>query len=379
MFILKGIYRASGARKTQQKGVKSLLLGIINLTINLKWVLVFTHFSLFLKKILTMAKIFGIGNALVDIMTRVNNDHILTTLNLPKGSMQLVDSEMMANALEQTKRYEQVLASGGSAANTINGLANLGIETAFIGKVGNDELGDFFYNDLKKASISPSLLRGSSPTGTALAIVTPDSERTFATSLGAAIELTDHDLAKNLFDGYDMLHIEGYLVQNHSLIERALKLAKASGLKVSLDLASYNVVESNLDFLTRIVENYVDIIFANEDEAKAFTKKSPRESLDILAKITEIAIVKLGSNGSLIKSGDLAYEVGVIDAKPIDTTGAGDLYAAGFLYGLSKGLSLDKCGKIGSVLSGKVIEVIGPKMDNKTWDTIRKLVREIEG
>lgn len=326
-----------------------------------------------------MAKIFGIGNALVDIMTIVDNDNILTTLNLPKGSMQLVSSEVMASALKKTKGYKQILASGGSAANTINGLANLGVKTAFIGKVGKDELGDFFYNDMKKASISPTLLKGINPTGTALAIVTPDSERTFATSLGAAIELTDSDLANNLFDGYDMLHIEGYLAQNHSLIEQALKLAKNSGLKVSLDLASYNVVEENLDFLTRMVKSYVDIIFANEEEAKAFTKKSPRESLDMLAEITEIAVVKLGSHGSLIKSGNDIYEVGVIEAKPIDTTGAGDLYAAGFLYGLSKGLSLDKCGKIGSLLSGKVIEVVGPKMSKETWNTIHEMVGKIEG
>jgi len=328
---------------------------------------------------MTMAKIFGIGNALVDIMTKVNNDTILTSLNLPKGSMQLISSEEMESALDKTKGYEQVLASGGSAANTINGLANLNVETGFIGKVGKDELGNFFYNDMVKATISPTLLKGINPTGTALAIVTPDSERTFATSLGAAIELTENDLTDNLFDGYNILHIEGYLVQNHSLIERALKLAKSSGLKVSLDLASYNVVEENLEFLTQMVKSYVDIIFANEEEAKAFTNKSPRESLDLLAEVAEIAVVKLGSQGSLIKSKNEVHKVEVIDVKPIDTTGAGDLYASGFLYGLSKKLSLDKCGQIGSLLSGKVIEVIGPKMDDETWDTIRTRVREIEG
>lgn len=326
-----------------------------------------------------MAKIFGIGNALVDIMTKVDNESILSTLNLPKGSMQLISSKEMESALAKTKKFEQILASGGSAANTINGLANLNVETGFIGKVGKDELGDFFYNDMVKANISPTLLKGINPTGTALAIVTTDSERTFATSLGAAIELTENDLANNIFDGYEILHIEGYLVQNHSLIERALKLAKSSGLKVSLDLASYNVVEDNLEFLTRMVKEYVDIIFANEEEAKAFTGKSPRESLDILAGITEIAVVKLGSKGSLIKSGEEVYEAGVIKATPVDTTGAGDLYASGFLYGLSKELSLDKCGQIGSLLSGKVIEVIGPKMGKETWSTIHKVVREIEG
>jgi sugar/nucleoside kinase (ribokinase family) len=323
-------------------------------------------------------KIFGIGNALVDIMTSLESDNLLDTLNLPKGSMQIVNEETITKALEKTKGLKQTLASGGSAANTISGLANLGVETAFVGKVGNDELGDFFRNDMLKAGINPQLLRSKAATGTALALVSPDSERTFAVNLGAAIEMTANDITPNLFEGYDYFHIEGYLVQNHSLIEKALKVAKSSGLKVSLDLASYNVVESNLDFLKRMVTEYVDIVFANEEEAKAFTQKSPEEALDLLAEITEIAIVKIGAKGSYIKKGNEKHQVGVIKANSIDTTGAGDLYASGFLYGLSKGLPLNVCGKIGALLSGKVIEVIGPKMSSETWATLKEKVKLIE-
>jgi sugar/nucleoside kinase (ribokinase family) len=229
-----------------------------------------------------------------------------------------------------------------------------------------------------KAGINPQLLRSKAATGTALALVSPDSERTFAVNLGAAIEMTANDITPNLFEGYDYFHIEGYLVQNHSLIEKALKVAKSSGLKVSLDLASYNVVESNLDFLKRMVTEYVDIVFANEEEAKAFTQKSPEEALDLLAEITEIAIVKIGAKGSYIKKGNEKHQVGVIKANSIDTTGAGDLYASGFLYGLSKGLPLNVCGKIGALLSGKVIEVIGPKMSSETWATLKEKVKQIE-
>ncbi len=325
-----------------------------------------------------MAKVFGIGNALVDIMTRLQSDELLEKLNLPKGSMQLVNEITINSAMEKTKGLPQTLASGGSAANTINGLANLGIKTAFVGKVGNDEFGKFFHDDMVKAGISPKLLPGKSATGRALALVSPDSERTFAVNLGAAIELVPEDINRDLFDGYDYLHIEGYLVQNHALIEKAIKTAKSAGLKISLDLASYNVVESNLEFLTRIVDEYVDIVFANEEESKAFTQKSPEESLDIIAKKVEIAIVKLGSKGSLIKKGDDVYQVGVIKVKSVDTTGAGDLYASGFLYGLSKGLSLEKCGQIGAILSGRVIEVIGPKINIPTWNDIKAQVHKIE-
>ncbi|PKP38927.1 MAG: adenosine kinase [Bacteroidetes bacterium HGW-Bacteroidetes-15] len=325
-----------------------------------------------------MAKVFGIGNALVDIMTSLNDDELLKALNLPKGSMQLVDEITIGNALQKTIGLSQTLASGGSAANTINGLANLGIETGFIGKVGNDELGQFFHNDMVNCGIKPSLLQGKASTGTALALVTPDSERTFAVYLGAAIEMIPEDINKSNFEGFDYFHIEGYLVQNHALIEKALKLAKQAGLKVSLDLASYNVVEANLNFLHRMVEEYVDIVFANEEEAKAFTGEEPEKALEILGGMSEIAIVKIGAKGSLIKFGDRTYKLGVINVNPIDTTGAGDLYASGFLYGLSKGLSLEKCGEIGAILSGKVIEVIGPKMNIQTWDEIRRLVKQIE-
>lgn len=323
-------------------------------------------------------KIFGIGNALVDIMTSLESDSLLETLNLPKGSMQIVNDKTIAKALEQTKGLKQSLASGGSAANTINGLANLGMETAFVGKVGNDELGNFFRSDMQKAGISPQLLLGKASTGTALALVSPDSERTFAVNLGAAIEMTAEDITTSLFEGYNYFHIEGYLVQNHSLIEKALKVAKASGLKVSLDLASYNVVESNLDFLQRMVKEYVDIVFANEEEAKAFTLKLPEEALDMLAEIAEIAVVKIGAKGSLIKKGNDKYSVGVVKANAIDTTGAGDLYASGFLYGLSKNLPLDTCGRIGAVLSGKVIEVMGPKMDEETWKMLKVNIAKVE-
>ncbi|HPV57172.1 MAG TPA: adenosine kinase, partial [Tenuifilaceae bacterium] len=173
-------------------------------------------------------------------------------------------------------------------------------------------------------------------------------------------------------------HIEGYLVQNQDLIRSAVEIAHRKGLKISLDLASYNVVEDNRDFLKEIILKYVDIVFANEEESKAFTGKSPEESLEIIGSITSVAVVKLGSAGSLIKSGDETVNVGIINVDCIDTTGAGDLYASGFLYGLIKNLPLYKCGQIGAVLSGHVIEVLGPKMDGKRWDNVKKLVEEIE-
>ncbi|MBI9035940.1 MAG: adenosine kinase [Bacteroidales bacterium] len=314
--------------------------------------------------------ILGIGNALVDIMTKLENDSFLEENNLPKGSMQLIDHELSEILDAKSTDLEKSLASGGSAANTIHGIARLGMQTGFIGKVGNDEFGNFFHNDLENNKIESLLHRVDEPTGKALALISPDSERTFGTFLGAAVGLTADDIIESEFQKYQILHIEGYLVQNHDLMLAALEMAKKTGMKISLDLASFNVVEANHEFLINIVEKYVDIVFANEEEAKAYTNMEPEEALEELSQICEIAVVKVGKEGSFIKRGKEKVFVAPMEAERRDTTGAGDLYAAGFLFGLVKGYSLESCGKIGTLLASKVIEVIGAKMDDSRWSDI---------
>ncbi|GAF04437.1 adenosine kinase [Saccharicrinis fermentans] len=325
-----------------------------------------------------MSKVLGMGNALVDILARIEHDDLLEKLNLPKGSMQLVDADTSSKVLDEIANYTKEQASGGSAANTIHGLSCLAVSTGFFGKVGRDELGAFFKKDMSENNIEPQLLESDSSSGKAVALISPDSERTFATYLGAAVELCAEDVCDALFKGYSHFHIEGYLVYNQPLIEKALKCAKEANLIVSLDLASFNVVEDNLTFLKDMVAKYVDIHFANEEEAKAFTNKTHQEALDEMAKDCNIAVLKLGKNGSLIKQAETTFEVGVIPAKSIDTTGAGDLYAAGFLYGLVNLMPLDKCGEIGALLSGNVIEVVGPKMDDERWKKIHSELKKLK-
>jgi len=325
-----------------------------------------------------MAKILGLGNALVDVLISIENDEVLQKLSLPRGSMQLVDEHFLKKATELTSGLKQTVAAGGSAANTINGIANLGLQSAFIGQIGHDKYGGLYMDDLEKNGIQAKLLISKTQTGRATVFISKDSERTFGTYLGAAVEMAAEDLKPEMFKGYDIFHIEGYLVQNHALIERAVEIAKQEGLTISLDLASYNVVESNNDFLHKVVKKYVDILFANEEEAKAFTGKHPEEALNEIAKDVNIAVVKIGSKGSLIKRGEVIEKVGIIKVNSVDTTGAGDLYAAGFLYGYAKKLPLNKCGRLGAVLSGKVIEVIGPKLTENTWNEIKTMVKEIE-
>jgi sugar/nucleoside kinase (ribokinase family) len=324
-----------------------------------------------------MAKVLGIGNALVDIIILIDDDRLLEELALPKGSMQLVDIEKSGQVRKASEHLDSSFASGGSAANTIHGLAKLGVETTFIGKVGDDDYGNFFKEDLEKNNITPKLFLSETHSGRAVALISPDSERTFATHLGAAIELCAGDLDTNHFRDHDYFHIEGYLVQNNELLEKAVRLAKENDMIISLDLASYNIVDENLDFLKYIVKEYVDIIFANEEEAMSFTGKAPLEALHELATICRIAIVKTGKDGSLVKSGDDFHKIGVTEAKVTDTNGAGDIYAAGFLYGLSKGWALDKCGQAGAILAGKVIEILGPKLDEKSWTEVLKQIHEL--
>jgi len=322
-----------------------------------------------------MKRILGIGNALVDIMTLIEGDYILQEFNLPKGSMQLVDREKSEGVKAATEIFPRTWTSGGSAANTIHGLAMLGADTGFIGSIGRDETGDFFENDMKKAGVNTLLIRRNSVTGTAVALITHDSERTFATHLGAAVELTADDLKSMLFNGYDILYLEGYLINNFPLIEMAGRLAKENGMLVALDLASYNVVEENLDSFRKIIKEYVDILFANEHEARAFTGIEPDKAMDVLSELSEIVILKIGAEGSWLKRENDLIKVSAFPVNCTDTTGAGDLYAAGFLYGFARDLNLEKCGIIGSLLAGKVIEIVGARMDK---DKFTEIKREIE-
>ncbi|MDD4919246.1 MAG: adenosine kinase [Bacteroidales bacterium] len=324
-----------------------------------------------------MKSILGIGNALTDILALLPDDSLLELFHIPHGSMQHVDALTAEKIWQRLKPIGVQYVAGGSAANTITGTAVLGMPSGFIGKVGDDELGSLFFADQQRNGIKSCLLKGLHSSGRAMVFVTePDADRTFAVYLGAALELVPEDLTPAMFEGYDYFHIEGYLVQNQHLVRRAVKLAREAGMIISIDMASYNVVESNNPFLHDIVENYVDIVFANETEALSFTGKEPREALQDIAGVCDIAVVKLGKLGSIIKSGDLEYDIRPWPGISIDATGAGDLYAAGFLYAHSLGLSLQKCGDIGSMVAAKVVEVVGPKIDIPRWKAVKQEIRE---
>lgn len=321
--------------------------------------------------------VLGVGNALVDVISVLKDDAVLEQFGLPRGSMTLVDTEQSKTIYNATSNEDSERATGGSVANSMRGLANLGGNAGYMGKIGRDELGELFHNDFEKRGVKTHMFYSDSDTGRVMSLVSPDSERTMATYLGAAAELQPADFTPNVFEGFKYVYVEGYLVFNHDLIKAGVEAAKKAGLKIAIDLASFNVVEANLDFLKEMVRDYVDIIFANEEEAKAFTGLEPEEALHEISKHCELTIVKVGKEGSYIKKGDEVIQVGVIPAKPVDTTGAGDAYAAGFFYGLTQGYDLEKCGKIAALISGKVVEVMGPNLPDTQWPEVKAAIETI--
>ncbi|MCM1168410.1 MAG: adenosine kinase [Bacteroides sp.] len=324
-------------------------------------------------------RILGMGNALVDLIFQLPSDDLLEKWGLPKGSMTLIDQQQAGVILNHFGQTQPVLATGGSASNTITSIAALGGGCGFIGQIGkNDIYGDFYIEHLTKHGITPYFRRIDTPTGTAITLMSPDTERTFATYLGAAATMTEDNISRDIFSGYGYFHIEGYMVQNYALLEKSLHLAHGCGMVISLDLASYNIVKGNLDFLRRILP-MVDVVFANEEEALAFTGKENLETLNLLAGQVAVAVVKIGSCGSLVMHKGKLY---VIDADKVvktDSNGAGDSYAAGFLYGMSRGLGVQECGDIASTVATQVVQVTGPKLTARQWEDLLPRIRKIEG
>lgn len=324
-----------------------------------------------------MKKILGLGNALTDILLQVSDEQV-KALGVDKGSMNHIDFDTCIQIQQQFATIRKSMIAGGSASNTVNAIAAMGGSAAYIGKIGHDEIGEFYRHNMENNGVQPLLLPSKLVSGCCIALITPDSERTFCTYLGAAANLKPEDLSEEMFVGYDICHIEGYLVQNHELIEKAMRLAKDAGMMISLDLASFNVVNENKEFLQHLVRQYVDIVFANEDESLAYTNLAPDESAAAIAKQCQIAIVKIGKRGSIVRQGQEAYTIPAICTNCVDSTGAGDYYAAGFLYGYAAGYSLKQCAELGTLTAGRVCEVLGAKLTEETWQEIRGLAAMIQ-
>lgn len=327
-----------------------------------------------------MTKIIGIGNALLDVIVPISSDDLLRRTGLPKGSMQLIDNKMRLHLQEMLSGCAYTEAAGGSASNAMQALSRLGGTAGFVGAVGPDSYGEIFGKCCRASGLEVRLMQMSEATGIATTLVSPDGERTFGTYLGAASLMSPEYIDADTFRGYDYLFVEGYLVQEYELIESIMRCAREAGLKVILDLASYNVVCDHYEFFRHLVEEYVDVVFANEEECAAFTLVSdPYEGLDALVAHCRLAIVKLGARGAIARyhDGDVFYADALTGCTVVDTTGAGDYFAGGFLYALGQGADLKKCLQAGSLLGGTVIGQLGAALPEEKWHEIRLKMRDI--
>ncbi len=319
--------------------------------------------------------ILGIGNAVTDMVIPLPDNRILERFQLPSGGMTHIDkvsADAMATFLEGM-RMECI--PGGSAANTVAAASLLGMRCGFIGKVGNDPIGDDYLENLENNGICPHLSRGNLPSARSMAFVSQENgERTFATYLGAALEQNVEEIVPEYFDGYDYLHVEGYLLQCSGVVEKAMEIARDKGMTISLDLGSCSMVEKHFSLLHRLVNEYVDILFANGTEALSFTgKEGAAAALDISGmENSRTAVVKLGEKGSVVCRGGELYRIGAEPVNVEDTIGAGDAYAAGFLYAHSLGATLYDCGRAGAIIAAQAVGTVGPKIGNSRREEVKK-------
>jgi sugar/nucleoside kinase (ribokinase family) len=329
------------------------------------------------RKILRKMKILGLGNALVDVLSKLDSDETLVKIGIQKGAMDMISREQMYVIRKYQANTETTQAPGGANCNTMRAIALLGGQSGFIGKVGDDNLGEFYEEALLKAGVASYLIKTEGPSGACTVFISPDGERTMGTFLGPAPTISPDEITEDVLRGYDCIHIEGYLIVNEELVRETMKKAKRLGLKVALDLANYNIVNAYKGLLEEVIPQYVDILFANASEAEAFTGLPAQEAVKALEKQVHVALVTLGKDGSLIGSEGKFYHVDAEGGKPVDTTGAGDNFAAGFLYGQSVGASLVQSAQIGSMLSGYVIDVVGPQVPADKWEQIKLKVKTI--
>jgi len=319
----------------------------------------------------------GLGNAIVDSIINVE-DEFLEINNLDKGSMNLINADESQKLLENCKVIKQI--SGGSTANTVVCLAELGNDVQFIGRVKNDQLGNFFSSDIKKSKTifnTPPTNEGAS-TAHSIILITPDAQRTMCTYLGASIEFEPKDIDFSKLKESKYLYLEGYLWDSElakNAFLKAAQIAKQSNTKIILSLSDSFCVDRHRKSFLELIEEYVDIVFCNESEVLSLFKKDKLANCQKdLSSLCELVVVTLGSNGSLIiNKNEIEVIMSINKGKVIDTTGAGDIYAGGFIHGLINNYSLKKCGELGSICAGFIVTQLGSRSNMDLKELLKGL------
>ena len=313
--------------------------------------------------------VYGLGNALVDIEYQVNPD-ILQALKIDKGVMTLVDQQRQAQIVEHLGSEAHNRSSGGSAANTIIAISQLGGRAFYSCKVADDELGHFYVNDLIDAGVTTNIHptnMGPGVTGKCLVFVTPDADRTMNTFLGVSAEFSPHEVDTSAVEAADYVYLEGYLVTGQPSLAAAIhacELAQQYNTKVALSLSDPNVVTFFASGLRAVIGDGVDLLFANEEEVKGLTgAQDINAALSQLHTLAAECVITRGARGAIIAPrGEPVIEIAAVTTDAVDTVGAGDMFAGGYLYGITNGMSRSAAGDLASALAAKLVSSFGPRL-----------------
>ncbi len=324
--------------------------------------------------------ILGVGSALVDVLGRID-ETFLPRVGGEKGGMMMVESERQDEWISALP-LPPAMAPGGAAGNTIFALAHMGMPVAMLSKLGRDDCGKFYRQRLQEAGGSDAefLETDAARTGRCLSLITPDSERTMRSYLGASQLLTAAEAAAVDYSRYALVYVEGYLLFLPDVVPTVLRCAREAGCRTAMDLASFEVVRIFREPLLELLQHDVDLVFANEEEAAALLGDglSEQEMALRLSRLCEVAAVKLGRRGSLIARDETLTAVSAVPAQAVDTTAAGDSWAAGFLYGYLNGLPEAVCGQIGSLVAAEVVQVMGSELPPERWNAVREKMKNMK-
>ncbi len=309
--------------------------------------------------------VLGVGNAIMDMQVRCD-DAFLKAMDIEKGVMTLTDESRQQLILDALSEHNINFCSGGSAANTIVGIAEMGGKTAYACKTGSDQFGQQYLNEMKQLGITLETSPNNGQTGTCVVLITPDAQRTMLTSLGVSAALTADDIIESEISQAQYVYIEGYLFAGESTKAAALQaieLAKKNGVKVALTISDPFLIDICRDQFQQLIEGPVDLLFCNEDEAKSLTGlDDPIACAQAIHKHCENVALTLGENGSIIMHEGEVFPIEGVEITALDSTGAGDMYAAGVLYGITNGLSWKQAGHLGSHAAARIVSQLGARL-----------------
>jgi len=318
--------------------------------------------------------VFGMCNPLFDIQAEIP-ESLLSQLKLEKGGMFLIEAEQQKALVAQIYEHIVNTESGGSGANTMIGLSLLGGNVCYTGKIGNDEHGALYAQKLREKRVTVCTAAGEGTTGICVVLITPDAERTLCTYLGICRELGPEDINLEALRASKYIYVTGYLwdtERQKAAVLKAMEEARQAGVKVALSLSDpFCVHRHKADFL-HITQQHVDLLIGNHEEMQALTDtETPHDAIRATQPLSDLAAVTMGAKGSLLRAGETIHEIPVQRVQPVDTTGAGDMYAAGLLYGITQEMPLEKTGRLAAYMAAQVVAKLGPRLDTIDWNALQ--------